>query len=55
MAAVPSFENNCYFCTLVARREVCESRHLAKPPDVIRHVGTARTFLEQIFKKYSKK
>jgi hypothetical protein len=31
IAALPSFENICYFCTLVARRKVCGSRHLAKP------------------------
>jgi hypothetical protein len=30
IAAFPSFENICYICTLVARREVCESRYHAK-------------------------
>jgi len=30
IAALPSFENICYFCTLVARREVRESRYHAK-------------------------
>jgi len=30
IAALPSFENNYYFCTLVARRKLCESRYHAK-------------------------
>jgi hypothetical protein len=30
IAALPSFEIICYFCTLVARREVCVSRYHAK-------------------------
>jgi len=30
IAALPSFENIYYFCTLVARRKMCESRYHAK-------------------------